>query len=359
MNLRSIARATVPFLLAAAAGEARAQAPRETAEATIGAATIRIEYGSPPWNEERREQIDSALPVGAVWRLGADRRTTLVVGGGPVLIGGALLEPGGYGLNIRRTAEKEWSFVVFDGADTSVQLEDPAWEAPARVEEKAGAAPERLVVGFADAGGQRELFVRWGPLQIAAPVAPVAMSESEIEIGGEQASSRWFACAAADAPGSGAWTLAGIVSSFYVGDVDCGIDVDLRLDGGAATVRFTNRERAKVADRLSRVEAALAALERSAAGAAPGSAARRFAPRRRTLDEAKTRLSEELEGLAANPAPFEVAVPLAPAKTPSGRVAATLVRRGGSLAVVVEAGDRGGEAAVDEARLLPAPGPKD
>src|SRR5688572_25055814 len=107
-----------------------AQASRETAEATVGSAKVRIEYGAPPWKDDRRGQVER-LPVGSLWRLGADGRTTLVVEGGEIWLGDALIESGGYGLNLRRSGEKEWAFVVFDGSDTNPGPADVVWEAPA------------------------------------------------------------------------------------------------------------------------------------------------------------------------------------------------------------------------------------
>jgi hypothetical protein len=334
---------------------ATAQAPRETAELELGGAQVAVEYGSPPWSESRRSQIDQMLPVGALWRLGADTRTTLVVTGSPVLIGDAVIEAGGYGLNLRRTGEKEWAFVVFDGTDTTVQRDDAVFETPARLEEKDDAAPERLVVEFRDAGERKALVVRWGPLELAAPVAALETRESSLELGGEEASARWFARKAGDAPRPGAWTRAGSIGSFYVGDADCAMEVDLKVDGNSARVRFTNRERGRVADRLGRVERELAQAKTGAA--AQGTLGARMAQRIKSLEQAKARYDEELAALAANPAPLEVEVPLKPAKPAPGRFGAELVQRGGKLLVVVETFDRSGEAPVDATKLLPAAPP--
>ncbi len=345
----------VPLLLLAVPSPLRAQAPRGNAEAEIGGASVSIEYGAPPWSEQRRAQIDQMLPVGAVWRLGADTRTTLVVAGGAVAIGDVVVEPGGYGLNLRRIAEKEWAFVVYDGSDTNVALEDSEWDVPASFADKKDASPERLVVSIADAADRKSLVVRFGPIELSAPMAAVETKETDVTIGGEQAAARWFSRAAADAPKPGSWSRVGSVGSFYVRDVDCGMDVELRLNGPSATVRFVNRERAKVADRLARVERDLAQAKRAATGQGPG--ARRFQSQVESLEASKAALTEELDGLAANPPPFEMAVPLGPTDKPNDRVAAELATRNGRLFVVVSAGDRAGQTAVDEARLLPAAKP--
>jgi hypothetical protein len=339
------------FALLLAASGANAQAPRETAEAKLGAAKIKIEYGSPGWSEERRAQIDR-LPAGAAWRLGADTRTTLVVEGGPVLIGDTLIETGGYGLNLRRAGEKEWEFVVYDGSEANVQMEDPEWVAPAAFAEQDDAVAQSLLVALVDAGGRRQIEVRWGPYAASAAVAPVTTTESGLELGGEQASARWFARAATHPLQPGAWTRVGAVGSFFVGDVDCAMEVDLKVEAAYSVVRFTNRERAKVAGRLARLERELSWVEKRAAAGGP--IASRLAARRKALEDAKASLSAELAELAANPQPLEVTVPLAAAKQPRGRIGASLLRRGGRLLVQVETGDRAGEAAVDESKLLPS-----
>ena len=330
----------------------QAQAPRESAEGKVGGATLKIEYGSPPWNEQRRAQVDRALPVGALWRLGADTRTTMLVDGGTVAIGDAVIEPGGYGLNLRRTGDKTWGFVIFDGSDTTAALEDAQWETPAKLEEKEEGIPERLDVALDGSDERRVLRVRWGPLELTAPVTPIDVKEADLELGGEQATGRWFSHRAGDAPRPAAWTRAGTIGSFFVGDVDCAMEVDVKFDGSKTKVRFSNREREKVAGRLARVERDLENATKQAAGGA------RFQQNVKALQQAKGALDEELKGLAAAPAPVEIDVTLHPAKDGAGKVGAELVRRDGKLLVVVTTFDQTGESAVDEKKILPAPAEK-
>lgn len=329
---------------------AEAQAPRGTAERTIGQARLALEYGAPPWSDARSTQLDAALPVGGVWRLGADQRTTFLVEGGAVLIGGVVVEAGGYGLNLRRLAAKEWAFVVFDGSDTNVAASDGQWEVPATLVEKKESAPQ-LVVDFVDLGQQSSLVVRFGPIELSAPVAPLAARETELSIAGESATSRWFTAAPADFP-AGRFVRVGRVGSFYVGDHDGAFEVDLALDGATASVRFSSRDRNKVSERVARDEAALAALK-ARAGATPS-------PRVRTaLESATSALAElraELEALAALPEPYEVKVALKGDGTAAGQVGAEVVRRGDQLVVQVRAGDKVGAQPLDESKLLPKAG---
>jgi hypothetical protein len=328
--------------VALAAPTLRAQAPRATVESKVGEAKVVIEHGCPPWSEQRRAQMDQMLPVGGYWRLGADTRTTLVVDGADVAIGDLVVERGGYGFNVRRAGEKEWTFALYDGSDTNPGPDDAIFETPVALTEKQDAAPDRLVISFPDGG--KTLVVRFGPLELRAPVAAIQTRESELSIGGESATAKWFSRTAADAPRG--WTRAGTIASFYVGDFDAAMDVDLKLDGGKALVRFTNRERAKLADKLARIERQLELA---------GQGARRFQAGKKQLEEQKASLTEELAKLAPVPAPVELEVALKPAAKKSGRSGAELVRRENKLAIAVDADALAGELAVDEKRILPAP----
>src|SRR5438045_3013045 len=69
-----------------------AQAPRESAECQVGSARLSLEYGCPPWNEQRRAQLDHGVPIGGLWRLGADDRTTLVIADGAIRLGDVVVE---------------------------------------------------------------------------------------------------------------------------------------------------------------------------------------------------------------------------------------------------------------------------
>jgi len=327
-----------------------AQAARESATAKVGATNLRIDYGAPPWSESRKAQIEQGLPVGSVWRLGADTRTTFVVEGGDVAIGGQLIESGGYGLNLRRIGAKEWAFVVYDGSDTTVLPDDNEWQIAATLAEKSDAAPPQLAIAFAEMGGRQSLVVRWGPMELSAPVAALTSRDADLAVAGEQGVARWFSCDAKAAPAAGAWMRVGRVANFWVGDSDASFDVDLKLGDGQATLRFENKERAKVATKVARLEAALAAAK-ARADAAPS-------PRmQQAIEKADAALKEkqaELAALTLLPAPHEVVVKLAAAKKASGRVGAELVRRNDKLIVVVDADGKAGEAAVDEKKIVPS-----
>jgi hypothetical protein len=347
---RSAAAAVVAALAAILApGALLAQAPRESVESQVGGAKLSLEYGCPPWNEQRRRQIDSMLPVGGLWRLGADDRTTLVIADGAIRLGDVVVEAGGYGLNVRRNTEKEWSFVLFDGGESTAADEDNTWETPAAFEEKKDKAPEQLALSFGDEKEKgKTLAVRFGPLALHAPIVPVEVKEAELALGGSKVPARWYSVKSADAPRAGTWARTGTTASFMVGDVDGAFDVDLKLEDKRALVRFSNRGRARVTNRIAQVDARIAALKGAGSKAA---AAERIA----ALEAQKTQLAEDLKDLGAAPAPVEVAVPLTAAGSTDARIGAELVKRAAHLFVIVHAGGAVGEAAVEETQLLPPP----
>lgn len=330
---------------------AMAQAPRGSAKEKFGSATLTIEHGAPPWSDARKGQLDSGVAIGGVWRLGADTRTTFVVEGGDVAIGDQLIESGGYGLNLRRVGPKEWAFVVYDGADTNVASDDNEWQVAATTTEKSDAPPPGLTIAFADAaGGGKQLVVRFGPMEVAAPVAAIEASDADLAIAGEQGSARWLARAAKDAPAAGSWMRTGRVANFYVGDLDGSFEVELALNGDAAKVRFTNRDKAKVAAKLAALEAAAAtAKQRAASGG-------RFVQAAERAEAAVKAKRDELEALALAPDPVEVPVKLTAAKTKSGKLGAKVVRRNDGLFVVVDADGKAGEAKLDEKAIVPKAG---
>jgi len=332
---------------------APAQAARGTASAKCGDATLTIEYGAPPWSEARKGQIESGVPVGGNWRLGADTRTTFVVEGGDVAIGDQVIESGGYGLNLRRVGAKEWAFVVYDGADTNVSPDDNEWQIAATTVEASDAPPPALSIAFADAaGGGRRLVVRFGPLEVAAPVAALEMAEADLAVAGEQAGARWLTRSAKDAPAAGSWIRVGRASNFYVGDLDGSFEVELAVNGDSARVRFSNRDKSKVAAKVAALGAALAtAKERAGTSASPR--IRQGVERAEAAWKAK---QDELAALELAPDPVEVTVKLAAAKTPSGKLGARVVRRNDGLHVVVDADGKAGEAKLDEAAIVPRTG---
>ena len=106
MKTRLVAGVLAGLLLAAPAAFAQAN-PRGTAEATVGAATVSIEYGRP--SLKGRDMLAQATD-GMVWRLGADASTTLSTNG-DLDFAGTKIAAGSYSLFARKSGDG-WTLLV-------------------------------------------------------------------------------------------------------------------------------------------------------------------------------------------------------------------------------------------------------
>ena len=86
----------------------RVASPRDTARGTVGSAELLVDYGRP--SRRGREVFGALVPLGQVWRTGANAATTLVVGA-PVQIGSQPLPAGTYTL-YSLPAAGEWTLIV-------------------------------------------------------------------------------------------------------------------------------------------------------------------------------------------------------------------------------------------------------
>jgi hypothetical protein len=330
--------------------ELRAQAPRGAADAGIGDAKVHVDFGVATWDEKQRAPLEALAP-GATWAFGAGERTTLVVSEGAIRLGDLVIDEGTLGFAARRTADKGWAFWVDDGGDALVPAAKPGLDPKAAVAKK-------LALAFAEANGARSLELRYGPYVLRAPVVPVEVKESEVELGGERANARWYSVAKADALRQGTWSRAGTTQPFYVNDVDASFDVEMKLTSSGAVLRFSNKARERLMRKSAELERRAAAAAKAAETATPPPPpkAGEEAPEPEDFDAQRAALQEEMKAVAGAPVPFEVAVNLAPVNTPTARVGAELMSRGPQIVLVVDAGDRAGEAAFDETKLLPAKG---
>ncbi len=86
----------------------RPSSPRDTAQGTVGSATLLVDYGRP--SRRGREIFGSLVPYDQVWRTGANAATTLVIGA-PVQLGGQPLPAGTYTLYSLPT-RNGWTLIV-------------------------------------------------------------------------------------------------------------------------------------------------------------------------------------------------------------------------------------------------------
>lgn len=75
--------------------EAQRASPRDTASATIGGATVKVDYSRP--SMRGREIFGGLVPWNQPWRTGADQPTTLITDR-PLVIGGQSLPAGSHAL---------------------------------------------------------------------------------------------------------------------------------------------------------------------------------------------------------------------------------------------------------------------
>ncbi len=92
----------------ATAAPAAAPDKRGVAEAEIGGAKVKIDYGRPAL--KGRDML-SQLPEGGVWRLGMDQATGLETSS-KLAFGETAIEPGGYTLFVRKEAGGGWTLLV-------------------------------------------------------------------------------------------------------------------------------------------------------------------------------------------------------------------------------------------------------
>ncbi|MGD0579253.1 MAG: DUF2911 domain-containing protein [Bryobacteraceae bacterium] len=103
-------------LLLCTARPARAQrkSPHDKVTATVGGATITVEYGRPYL--KGRKMLGEHEPYGKVWRTGADEATTFTTTGD--LMFGSLHVPAGTYARFTIPGEKEWTVILNKVAKT-------------------------------------------------------------------------------------------------------------------------------------------------------------------------------------------------------------------------------------------------
>jgi len=89
--------------------------PREEVQAEVGGAKVSIEYGRP--SLKGRDMLGQATE-GMVWRVGADKATTLVTSAG-LRFGEQALAAGSYTVQARKDAGDAWTLLLESGETTT------------------------------------------------------------------------------------------------------------------------------------------------------------------------------------------------------------------------------------------------
>lgn len=142
---------------------------RDTTRATIGAATISVDYSRPL--ARGRTLLGDVIPYDRVWRTGANAATQLTTTA-PISLAGVALAPGTYTL---------WTVPHQDGAELIVNSQIGQWGTGYGRAHDLGRAPmqtrtladtiERFTIGINPEGAARgELSLSWGTFRWSAPI---------------------------------------------------------------------------------------------------------------------------------------------------------------------------------------------
>jgi len=128
--------------------------PRAEVKATVGKATVTIEYGRP--SLKGRDMLGQAAD-GTVWRVGADKATTLA-SDAPLSFGEASVPAGTYTVKARKAGDAWVLLLESNGAATEVPL------ASAPLDESV----ELFTIALSADGGDGTLRLSWGNRSLTA-----------------------------------------------------------------------------------------------------------------------------------------------------------------------------------------------
>ncbi len=163
MRIRLAAAFLLSTVLAAPSVFAQAN-PRGTARATVGDASVSIEYGRP--SLKGRDMLGMAQD-GMVWRLGADQSTTLTTSA-DLNFGGVEIAAGSYSLFARKAGDG-WVLLVNSQTGQWGTEHDPSMdiaEIPLMVH--AGQAREQFTVVMGASGNEGMVHFEWGATVLMA-----------------------------------------------------------------------------------------------------------------------------------------------------------------------------------------------
>ncbi len=154
-------------------GLARSLSPRDTVRATVGNATLTIDYSRPA--RRGRTLVGDLIAYDQVWRTGANAATQLTTTG-PIELAGALLRPGTYTLFTLPTEQ---------GVSLIINRESGQWGTSYRAARDLARRPmvvdslsdnvERFTIRIApEHAGTGQLIIEWGPFRWSAPIRSMA-----------------------------------------------------------------------------------------------------------------------------------------------------------------------------------------
>jgi hypothetical protein len=155
--------------LEAQGGGARSLSVRDTARASIGAATFTVDYGRPL--ARGRTLLGDVIPYGRVWRTGANAATQFTTSA-PITLAGLTVPAGSYTL---------WTLPRADGVELIVNRQTGQWgtgygpahdlgRAPMRTETLATPVDRFTIAIEAADATHGTLAMAWGPFRWTAPI---------------------------------------------------------------------------------------------------------------------------------------------------------------------------------------------
>jgi hypothetical protein len=140
--------------------------PRETVEASVHGATITVAYGRPAL---RGRPLAMLVPVGAVWRTGANEETVLTTNR-PLEFDGVTLPAGTFSVFTRPSAAG-WTLILNRQTGQGGLGHDPSHDlgaVPMRTRTDVAPAVDRFTIEVRPAGTGGELVFRWGGTEASA-----------------------------------------------------------------------------------------------------------------------------------------------------------------------------------------------
>ena len=155
---------------AALAGTGFAQNnPRGTASLTIGNAKVTVDYGRPALHGRKVEDMLGKLGAGEVWRLGADKSTTLTTTG-DLDFGGTAVAKGEYSLWARKEADGSWK-LVFNSQHGQWGTDHDASKDVAAVplkQETESSPADKVTIKLENENNAGEISIAWGNMELSS-----------------------------------------------------------------------------------------------------------------------------------------------------------------------------------------------
>jgi len=145
---------------------------RGTARVELGDAKIEVDYGRPLL----KGRDWSGVEVGTVWRLGANKATTLTTDRN-LTIDGVAVPPGTYALLAKKVGSDSWELVINKDPNVSGNQRDTELDLASvpMTTSRLNQAVEQLTIRFQKTGQETAtMFVEWGGSALASHIIAVS-----------------------------------------------------------------------------------------------------------------------------------------------------------------------------------------